>query len=87
MKKLLILIPLLICGNLFGQPAPPPSSSTPSSTEPCCSIIYLYGGNIVSQSTTFSVVNCSNNTSSITVGYNETYILPKSDYFLSEYSK
>ena len=51
------------------------TTPTPSSTEPCCSIIYLYGGNIVSQSTTFSVVDCSNNTSSITVGYNETYIL------------
>jgi hypothetical protein len=48
---------------------------TPSSTEPCCSVIYLYGGDVVSQSTTFSVVDCSNNTSTIVIGYNETYLL------------
>ena len=40
----------------------------------CCSAIYLYGGNSIGQSTTFSVVNCSNISSTITVGYNETFI-------------
>ena len=38
-------------------------------------MIYLYGGDIESESTTFSVVDCSNNTSTVVVGYNETYIL------------